>query len=88
MCLNGDCHTLCCGRDSSNHAVAHFKQSGHAVVMNVKTAVIWCYLCDDELKPSEEAVDSVYNVGWARSSETTTTFDCSLLRVVALRFMV
>jgi uncharacterized UBP type Zn finger protein len=46
------CH---CGRYDKGHAQIHFEQNQqyHSIVFNMETCMIWCYLCDDELIPSD-----------------------------------
>jgi ubiquitin carboxyl-terminal hydrolase 20/33 len=47
LCLH--CGFAACGRSDSQHALQHFKSSSHPVSIHVRSAQIWCYVCDAEV---------------------------------------
>lgn len=53
LCLK--CGSQLCGRSKNKHALNHFmtpRSDSHALALNTTTLEIWCYECDDEVKPS------------------------------------
>ncbi|UMM14391.1 hypothetical protein L5515_002215 [Caenorhabditis briggsae] len=58
MCLT--CGRILCGRDDSGHAIEHFEESRHPVVMDCITFELYCYTCDDEVSLDFEP--SLYGV--------------------------
>ena len=47
LCLS--CGFRGCGRLDNRHMVSHYEKSAHCVSMNLRTTMIWCYKCDDEV---------------------------------------
>jgi hypothetical protein len=61
LCCHAACTAVFCGRTVKGHALAHFKETGHAVVIARSTTMMWCYACDVELKESPEHYPDEYN---------------------------
>jgi ubiquitin C-terminal hydrolase len=53
ICLSKDCGFTGCGRLENAHMLAHGQQSQHNIAMNLKSTMIWCYACDDEVVVSD-----------------------------------
>ncbi|XP_061388617.1 ubiquitin carboxyl-terminal hydrolase 16/45 [Musca vetustissima] len=52
LCLK--CGSQLCGRSKNQHALHHFKtprSDCHALAMNTRSFDIWCYDCDNDVKP-------------------------------------
>ncbi|XP_075154530.1 ubiquitin specific protease 16/45 isoform X2 [Haematobia irritans] len=52
LCLK--CGSQLCGRSKNKHALQHFKTPRsdlHALAMNTRSFEIWCYECDNDVKP-------------------------------------
>lgn len=49
ICLHEGCGVVSCGRNSKGHAQAHYERAGHPVAMQVKSGMIWCYSCDQQV---------------------------------------
>eukprot|EP01135_Chromosphaera_perkinsii_P007990 Nk52_evm62s1073 gene=Nk52_evmTU62s1073 len=50
LCLS--CGHIGCGRYDRAHALAHFKETNHAIVANIKNDVYNCYRCDEFIELS------------------------------------
>ncbi|XP_053951018.1 ubiquitin carboxyl-terminal hydrolase 45 [Anastrepha ludens] len=53
LCLK--CGSQLCGRSRNQHALQHYKtphSDSHALTMNTRSFEIWCYDCDNEVKPN------------------------------------
>uniref|UniRef100_T1PDR8 ubiquitinyl hydrolase 1 n=2 Tax=Musca domestica TaxID=7370 RepID=T1PDR8_MUSDO len=62
LCLK--CGSQLCGRSKNQHALQHFKtprSDSHALAMNTRSFDIWCYDCDNDVKPdsSKNLLDCV-----------------------------
>uniref|UniRef100_A0A2M4A952 Ubiquitin carboxyl-terminal hydrolase n=2 Tax=Anopheles triannulatus TaxID=58253 RepID=A0A2M4A952_9DIPT len=55
LCLK--CATELCGRVGNQHALLHHRNSGelHSLAINTTTYEVWCYDCDDWVKPRPES---------------------------------
>ncbi|XP_049532982.1 ubiquitin carboxyl-terminal hydrolase 45-like [Anopheles darlingi] len=56
LCLK--CATELCGRAGNQHALLHHRNSGgelHSLAINTTTYEVWCYCCDDWVKPRPES---------------------------------
>uniref|UniRef100_A0A1I7T741 Ubiquitin carboxyl-terminal hydrolase n=1 Tax=Caenorhabditis tropicalis TaxID=1561998 RepID=A0A1I7T741_9PELO len=58
MCLS--CGRILCGRNDSGHALEHFEDSKHPVVIDCITFELYCYTCEDEVSLDFEP--SLYSV--------------------------
>uniref|UniRef100_A0A8R1DQN6 Ubiquitin carboxyl-terminal hydrolase n=1 Tax=Caenorhabditis japonica TaxID=281687 RepID=A0A8R1DQN6_CAEJA len=47
MCLS--CGRILCGRDDFGHAIEHFEDTGHSVVIDCISFELFCYNCDNEV---------------------------------------
>ncbi|XP_067638028.1 ubiquitin carboxyl-terminal hydrolase 16/45 [Eurosta solidaginis] len=53
LCLKCGCQL--CGRSRNQHALQHYNtphSDSHALTINTRTFEIWCYGCDNEVKPN------------------------------------
>ncbi|XP_050086245.1 ubiquitin carboxyl-terminal hydrolase 45-like isoform X5 [Anopheles aquasalis] len=55
LCLK--CATELCGRAGNQHALLHHRNTGelHSLAINTTTYEVWCYCCDDWVKPRPES---------------------------------
>ncbi|XP_035780702.1 ubiquitin carboxyl-terminal hydrolase 45-like [Anopheles albimanus] len=55
LCLK--CATELCGRAGNQHALLHHRNTGelHSLAINTTTYEVWCYSCDDWVKPRPES---------------------------------
>lgn len=58
MCLT--CGRILCGRNDSGHALHHFEETSHPVVIDCISFELYCYSCDDEVSLDFEP--SLYGV--------------------------
>ena len=47
LCLS--CGFRGCGRLDNGHMITHYEVNKHPISMNLRTTMIWCYECDDEV---------------------------------------
>ena len=55
LCLS--CGFRGCGRLDNGHMITHYEVNSHSISMNLRTTMIWCYECDDEVLG--ESLDNV-----------------------------
>ncbi|BFZ63267.1 Ubiquitin carboxyl-terminal hydrolase 16 [Saitoella coloradoensis] len=50
LCLT--CAVPFCTRTDAGHGVAHWEAAQHPLTINLNTGELWCYACDDNIKPN------------------------------------
>eukprot|EP00055_Hartaetosiga_balthica_P014859 m.84234 g.84234 ORF g.84234 m.84234 type:complete len:989 (+) comp8711_c0_seq1:433-3399(+) len=65
-CLH--CPSFLCGRDQNRHALIHFEESNHALVIDINTQYLYCYGCDawieqdDDYEPVSQLREQISSV--------------------------
>lgn len=55
VCLS--CQTVMCSRYVNSHALTHFSQTGHKLVLSFSDLIVWCYACDKYIE--HESLDLI-----------------------------
>ncbi|XP_069133795.1 ubiquitin carboxyl-terminal hydrolase 44-like [Argopecten irradians] len=71
-CLN--CPNVACGRFNQEHALNHFKDSKHALCIEVNSKYVYCYLCDEYVM-NDNAAGDLKTIRSALSAIATQTFN-------------
>ena len=54
LCLEDACGHVGCGRrQEGQHALQHFQQSGHTIVIKISSYAMWCYTCQKWLESTD-----------------------------------
>lgn len=63
-CLGANCTFIGCGRDQNKHLMAHYNLAKkrnmgeeHCVCINLRTKMVWCYACDEEVIDTDYGKD-------------------------------
>jgi len=58
LCTEPRCQFVGCGRRDNRHALNHYKETGHPLVLKLNSTEMWCYTCEKWCgSPKEDLIE-------------------------------